>query len=235
MDYGQTLQKFADFLSDDQLKVTRSTVRDLEFGARQIPDKILFALHLKCKINRGWILPGRGAKKSNSESSSDDLTFALENRIQQLERQLADYVGFVEMQRDGKVNFDIPRGSNYELRQDLDKLQEEVRDLRASQRQIGVDQRLIMEKLDFVSAGVMDMREGVPTDLWNTWRGLKKGLIWIKNKRRRCLRIFRRTGKEDECQEKDVNGNLSDLMTEVKKDKLDNKDAGKVYVYVGLA
>ena len=158
--YGQTLQKFADFLSDDQLKVTRSTIRDLEFGARQIPDKILFALHLKCKINRDWILHGRGAKKSNSESSSDDLTFSLENRIQQLERQLSDYVGVVEMQRDGKVNFDIPRGSNYELRQDLDKLQEEVRDLRASQRQIGDNQSLIMEKLDIVSAGVKDMREG---------------------------------------------------------------------------
>ena len=154
--YGKTLQNFATFLSDKDNKVARSSIRDFEFGARAIPERLLFIIKQKCEINREWLLHGRGQKKVVSGEFDRDLLENMNNRLLDLDRVVNTNAGFVDMQRDGKTDFNIPRGNNYLLRQDLNKVEEDLRDMRDGQRSIHTTLSLVTEQNQMLKGQLKD-------------------------------------------------------------------------------
>ena len=128
----------------------------MEFGALAIPEMLLFIIKQNCEINREWLVHGRGQKKVESGEFDRDLLENLSNRVLNLDQVVNTNVGIVDMQRDGKIDFNIPRGNNYLLRQDLNKVEEALSDLRDSQRSVHTNLSLVTEQNQMLKGQLKD-------------------------------------------------------------------------------
>lgn len=146
-DKGMKQKEFAQFLSENNRfndRVSWTTIRDLEFGARMIPDKILQQIYQKCSVSREWILTGRGTKLTETDTLDIDRITNAEHRIMNLERVVDINVGVAVMQRDGITDHNIPKASNYELRNELSIAQKEL----IEQRETIGDLRMLVRSLN---------------------------------------------------------------------------------------
>nr|BAR33877.1 hypothetical protein [uncultured Mediterranean phage uvMED] len=146
-DKGMKQKEFSEFLSKGNRfndRVSWTTIRDLEFGSRMIPDKILQQIYQRCSVSREWILTGRGTKLTETNTLDVDRITNAEHRIMNLERVVDTNVGLAVMQRDGITDHNIPKASNYELRNELSIAQKEL----IEQRDTIGDLRMLVRSLN---------------------------------------------------------------------------------------
>lgn len=139
-------KEFAERLSDGRDKkgkISWTTIRDLEFGIRQIPDKVLHQVHLKFQISREWLISGRGTKHTETGTIDVERITSVEHRMMKLEGIVDINVGVPAMVREGIKDFNIPKASNYELRNELSIAQKEL----IEQRETTQDLRRLVHSL----------------------------------------------------------------------------------------